>query len=135
MLYLEELVRPIRHSPDPELLHDFVLSLIGPKERYEERSVLRDWLEASSFGDLTASQLDALELGPELRGMAKELYREIPSKSEMEKGLTCPEVPTLARRLSVSGEDAEKIFGALQAAGHVVTKSGRGRNGVFRTGR
>lgn len=130
----KELVTPVRYSPDPELLHDFVLSLIDrQRERYEERSALRNWLEASSFGDLTASQLDALELRPELRGLAKEFYREIPSKPEADTGVTCPEESTLADRLYVSREVAAEICRALQAAGHIETKSGPGRNGLFKT--
>lgn len=133
----EELVKPIRHSPDPELLHEFVLSLIRPndgKERYKERSALRNWLEASSFGDLTDSQLKALKLRPELREVANEFYREIPSRSEMERGLTCPEVPTLANRLGIGSSAGEEIFAALYAASHVDTRTGRGRSGVFKTG-
>lgn len=134
----KELVSPIRHSPDPELLHDFVLTLIDrptdrKTDRYEERSALRNWLEASSFEDLTDSELDALELRSELRETAKEFYREVPSVSKRDERSTCPGVKTLAKRLHIDLGDAAEIFEALQAAGHVDERSGRGRKGVVRT--
>ena len=78
----DELVEPVRFTPDPESLHDFVEAIL--RHREDEKHRLRDWLEAESFslrlqrGRPEVDLLSVPGLQDEDLKLAEQMYSMIP---------------------------------------------------------
>jgi len=115
----KELVEPVRHSPDPHHLHEFLLSLAKSEPHFRRR--LRNWITAEPFLESeTKTKLSRIEeeLGLE-SAEATDFFQEIPPATDREglgfKGAR-PTLESVAGLLKMDTALATQIKEALEAA-------------------
>ena len=124
-----ELVEPVRHSPDPHRLHEFLLNLATIDSEFRRR--LRKWITAEPFLDSpTRARLARVEhkLGLE-RGVVEDFFQEIPPATDREGfGFkdARPTSKTIANLLKIDEGFADDIRRALESAKLLKTVKGGG---------